>query len=160
MDKGRQPMSRPPMTDAKRIAAEWACERLIRRFALLNDAGEYEELASLFVEDGSFARPTDPDNPVVGRQAILGFFRSRPKRTTRHLMSNIVVDVEDDGGTARAVSYVTLYSGPAGSGTPPIAADPVQLVGAYHDKLVLTDAGWRFAERRGSVALKTRQAQE
>jgi len=153
-------MSDPsPITDAERIAAEWACERLIRRFALLNDAGEYEELVALFAEDGSFARPTDPDNPVVGRQAILDFFRTRPKRTTRHLMSNVVVDVAEDGATARSVSYVTLYSGPAG-GALPVPADPVQLVGAYHDKLVLTDAGWRFAERRGSVALKTRQAQE
>jgi len=159
MDKGRQPMSRPPPTEAERFAAEWACERLIRRFALLNDAGEYEELAALFVEDGSFARPTDPDNPVVGRQAILDFFRTRPKRTTRHLMSNIVVDIEGDGGTARAVSYVTLYSGSAG-GALPISADPVQLIGAYHDKFILTDAGWRFIERRGSVALTTRQASE
>jgi hypothetical protein len=149
-----------PMTEAERFAAEWACERLIRRFAQLNDAGAYEELASLFTEDGSFARPTDPDNPVVGRQAILDFFRSRPKRTTRHLMTNIVVDVEDDAATARAVSYVTLYTGPAGGTQPPVAADPVQLVGAFHDKLVRTEQGWRFAERRGSVTLSVRQASE
>lgn len=138
------------LTDAERRAAEWDCERLIRRYALLNDAGEFEALVALFTEDGQFARPTDPDNPLIGRDAILAAFQGRTPRTTRHLVTNVVVDVEGSDA-ARAISYMTLFSGPTGA--LPLQAEGAVAVGAFHDTLRRTAEGWRFAARRGSVAL-------
>lgn len=141
------------MTEAERMAAEWACERLIRRFTLLNDRKEADALADLFTEDGVFARPTDPGNPVVGRAAIRAFFATRPRnRLTRHLCTNTVIDVEGPDA-ARGISYVLLYTGlaadPPGDG--PVPADAAQLVGEFRDRFVRIDGEWRIAERLGSL---------
>ncbi|MFT8246425.1 nuclear transport factor 2 family protein [Roseomonas sp. BN140053] len=139
------------LTEAERFAVEWACTRLIHRFALLNDAGDYAAVAALFTEDGSFARPAAPDSPVQGRDAILRFFRDRPARVTRHLMNNVVVTAEAPD-RASASSYVTLFTAPGGS-TLPAKADPGIAIGRYDDQLVREDAEWRFVCRRGSMSL-------
>lgn len=139
------------LDELDRMRAEWAIERLIRRFVLLNDAGDFEGLAEMFVEDGSFVRPTTPDQPVKGRDAIRAGFRDRPSRITRHLVTNIVVDVQGPD-EATAVSYIVLYTAPAGP--LPTAADPVHLIGAFHDRLRREAGRWLFVERRGSLALR------
>lgn len=131
------------MTDASHREIEAACERLIRQFAFFNDAHDHDALAGMFVSDGSFARPSDPDNPVTGREAIRAFFQDRPKRRTRHVMSNTVVEVESEAA-ARARSYVVLYSGERGENV---------LVGDFHDVFRRDETGeWRFQSRRGSLA--------
>lgn len=117
----------------------WAVELQIRRFAMLNDAHDSDALAAMFTHDGSFARPSEPDAPVVGRENIRAFFRDRPKRTTRHVMANTLVDPISET-EVRAHSYVVLYM-----------ADKT-LVGDFHDRLVLEDGVWLFAERRGTLA--------
>ncbi|MFN3474307.1 MAG: nuclear transport factor 2 family protein [Blastomonas sp.] len=117
----------------------WEVELQIRRFAMLNDAHDSDGLAAMFTRDGSFARPSDPDAPVIGRDNILAFFRDRPRRTTRHVMANTIVDIVSDR-EVRAHSYVALYM-----------ADKT-LVGDFHDRLVLEDGVWLFAERRGTLA--------
>lgn len=70
-----------------------ACEQVIRQFALLNDRHDHEGLAALFTADGVFARPSAPELPVHGREAILHSFRARPPRTTCHLMLNTLVSI-------------------------------------------------------------------
>lgn len=134
------------------IQAEQAIERLIRRFALLNDAGDFDGLAEMFTEDGSFARPTAPDQPVQGREAILQAFQSRPPRITRHLVNNVVVELQS-ADEATAVSYIVLYTAPPG--TLPAVADPTVLVGAFRDRLRREAGRWLFVERRGSLALRS-----
>jgi len=135
-------------------AIEQACQRLINRFALYNDMGQFEQLAALFAEDGAFARPTTPDDFIVGRAAILESFTSRPGgKVTRHLLSNTVIDVQD-ADHATAISYVTQYSAnpdsPAKFG---LKANPTQLVGEYYDSFVRTAEGWKFAKRSGRVSI-------
>jgi hypothetical protein len=120
-------------------AAAWDIEQRIRRFAMLNDAHDHDGIAALFTADGSFARPSDPDAPVIGPEAIRTFFRERPRRETRHVMANTVVDFASET-QASAHSYVVLY-----------LADKV-LVGDFHDQLVLQDGEWMFAQRRGTLA--------
>lgn len=117
----------------------WAVEQQIRRFAMLNDAHDADGLAAMFTRDGSFARPTEPDAPVVGRDAIHAFFRDRPQRVTRHVMANTLVEIVSQT-EARAHSYVMLYM-----------ADKT-LIGDFHDRLEQHDGQWLFAERRGSLA--------
>ena len=68
------------MTRAEEIAIEWECARLINRYALLNDAGRWDELVALYAEDGLMTRPTAPDAPIVGREALLAAFTARPPR--------------------------------------------------------------------------------
>jgi hypothetical protein len=124
-----------------RRAIEWDCARLINLYAQLNDAGRWEEVAALYAPDGLMTRPTAPDAPIVGRGAILAAFRARPPRVTCHISSNIVVTVES-ARRARGTSAMLLFT----------AADKPPLVGGFQDVFVLTDDGWRFAERRGSLA--------
>ena len=125
------------MTADERRAIEHDCARLVALYANLNDEARWDELAALYTEDGLMARPTAPDAPIHGREAILAAFRSRPARTTRHICSNVVIDVEGPE-LARGFSAMLLFTG---SGAP--------LVGSFHDLFRLTHEGWRFAERRG-----------
>jgi hypothetical protein len=127
------------LPDASR-AIEWECARLINLYAQLNDAARWEEVAALYAADGSMTRPTAPDTPIIGRNAILAAFQSRPARTTRHICSNIVIDVET-ATAARGSSAMLMFT----------AADAPPLVGGFEDRFVLTGDGWRFAERRGTL---------
>jgi hypothetical protein len=123
-----------------KLVAERACERLVQDYAAFNDAGDWDAVAALYVTSGRMSRPTAPDDFIEGREAILAAFQSRPPRTTRHICANIRVTL--NGSTeARVESQILLFTGP----------DMVPLVGSYSDRCVLTEAGWRFAERRGSL---------
>ena len=139
------------MTEEERRAIEADCERLIKHYINLNDAQDWDAVAALYTEDARFARPSQPDNFVVGREAILASFRARPARAQRHVMANIVVDVED-ADHARAFSVIVLYMGDAADdgGLPSISANS-PLIGTFTDKLVRTGEGWRFAERVGAL---------
>ncbi len=129
------------MTPEQRRAIEWECTRLISLYANLNDQGRWEDVTALYAEGGSLARPTAPDQPVVGKEAILAAFRARPPRTTQHVIANTVVDVESET-MASAFSVILLFTG----------KDSPPLVGHFTDRLVLTGEGWRFSERRGGLS--------
>lgn len=128
------------MDASERQAIEWECARLINLYALLNDEARWDEVAALYAPDGVMTRPTAPDQPIVGREAILAAFKARPPRTTRHVCSNVVIDVET-AMSARGRSAMLLFTN----------ADKPPLVGGFEDRFILTDGGWRFAERRGTL---------
>ncbi|WP_372859186.1 nuclear transport factor 2 family protein [Sphingobium lactosutens] len=129
----------PDIPDEQRRAIEQDCARLVALYANLNDAGRWDDVAALYAEDGRMARPTAPDDWIEGRDAILTAFLSRPARTTRHVCSNVVIDVIS-GSEAVGESAMLLFTG---EGAPK--------VGSFHDRFTATEAGWRFAERRGSL---------
>lgn len=135
-------MTDDTLTDEGRRAIEQDCARLINHYANLNDAARWEEAAALFAADGAMARPTAPDELIVGREAILAAFRARPPRDARHVLSNIVIEVES-ADAATGTSTMLLFTG---FGAP--------LVGSYRDRFVRTDEGWRFAQRRGQLHFK------
>jgi 3-phenylpropionate/cinnamic acid dioxygenase small subunit len=118
---------------------EHAIAKLIITYARLNDQARWDDVSALYVPEGRMSRPVAPDDFVEGAVAILAAFKSRPPRTTRHVCVNITVDV--DGDSARAESNILLFTG----------KDTAPMVGGYQDKLLRTDAGWRFVERRGSL---------
>jgi ketosteroid isomerase-like protein len=139
------------MSPAERRAIEADVERLIKRYVNLNDAQDWEAVAALYTEDARFARPSKPGEFVAGRAAILASFRARPPRAQRHVIANVVVDVESPS-TARAFSVIVLYQGdPAPEGELPAMSADSPLVGTFTDRLVLTEEGWRFAERVGGL---------
>ena len=140
------------MTPIERAAIGWECERLIHLYSMLNDAGEFQAMADMFVEDGVFARPSQGDVLIRGREAILAAYTSRPARFTRHMITTVVVTVED-ADNATAHSYLSLHSGQPGEGLPR-PAEPAYLIGDFKDRLVRVDGEWKFKERLGSLALK------
>ena len=139
------------MDPAERRAIEADIERLIKRYVNLNDAQDWDAVANLYTEGARFARPSRPGEFVEGRAAILAGFRARPPRAQRHVIANVVVDVESPS-SARAFSVIVLYQGePAPAGQLPAMSADSPLVGTFTDRLVLTGEGWRFAERVGGL---------
>jgi len=139
------------MTDEERRAIEADCERLIKHYVNLNDARDWAAVAALYTEDARFARPSQPGVFVEGREAILASFLARPARAQRHVIANVVVEVED-ADHARAFSVIVLYMGdPSAPGELPAMSASSPLVGTFTDKLVRTRDGWRFAERVGGL---------
>jgi ketosteroid isomerase-like protein len=136
------------MTPIDRLIAEQDIARLITRFGLLNDSGDWAGVAAMFTTDAKFIRPAGGD-PVVGRDAIRASFESRPPRKSCHLIANIVVDVIS-ADEAQARSTLLLYAAPAGASE---AGSPA-LIGGFKDRLVRTADGWHFAERAGFLDLK------
>ena len=137
------------MTDEERRAIEADCERLIKRYVNLNDAQDWPAVAALYTEDAVFQRPSGGD-AILGREAILVSLLARPPRVQRHVIANVVVDVEDEDH-ARAFSVIVLYQGdPLPEGLPAMSASS-PLVGTFADQLVRTRDGWRFAERLGAL---------
>lgn len=137
------------MTTIETMLAEHQCERLIKRFAVLNDENAYEEMVGMFAENGRFARPSQPEDIITGREAILAAFKARPLRVSRHFISNILVQLQDDNH-ASAISYVLLYTAATGSNE----SNPPYLIGRFKDRLEQIDGQWLFTERLGSVDLK------
>lgn len=127
-----------------------ACARLISHYAYLNDERRFEELADLFTDDAVLYRPSAPDQPISGREAILAAFRKRPAdAVTFHVCSDVIIDVQGPE-LAHGRSRILLLSTSRpqdGSAPPPPTTPPVP--GVFRDVLRLTDRGWKFAERRG-----------
>ncbi len=139
------------MSELDEWATKAAISELIVHYAALNDAGNWEAVAALYMEDGRMNRPTAPDEFIAGRDAILAAFQARPPRAARHIVANILVRLED-ATTARATSQILLYTGTdADDGGQPTQSTSPPLVGTYEDRLVKTESGWRFLERRGKL---------
>ena len=140
------------MTEEERRAIEADCERLIKLYVNLNDAQDWPAVAALYTDDAVFRRPSGGE-PISGRAAILASFLARPPRVQRHVIANVVVEVED---ADRATSFcaILLYQGdPVSEGLPEMSASS-PLVGWFRDKLVRTAEGWRFAQRTGGLDFK------
>ncbi|MEJ0042337.1 MAG: nuclear transport factor 2 family protein [Rhizomicrobium sp.] len=147
------------MTDAfsalDRLTITQACIDLIHRFALTNDARDSDALAEMFVSDGIFRRPSAPDVPYEGREAIRAGFRARPASLlTRHIVCNPTITVLS-ATEARAESYILLYTATIEEGAKlPVPAAPKALLGAFDDTIVRdTDGVWKFKDRKGSLAM-------
>lgn len=142
------------MNQTNKLAIEWQCQKLCNQFANYNDQNDFEAVCNLFTEDGSFRRPSVPDTEIKGREKIYQAFLQRPPLVIRHIVSNCVIDVVSET-EAKGHSYLIFLAAPLTDENPlPLNAGPLH-VGEFKDKFVKTEDGWKFKERRGSLALKT-----
>ncbi len=125
------------------MEAKEAILRLINRYCFTIDGGDLEGFARLF-EHGEYR--IEGFKTMVGRDQVLDFVSNvilyedgTPK--TRHLTTNLEIDVSDDGQTARAQCYVTILQ--------QTAEFPLQMIssGHYFDDFECVDGQWRFARR-------------
>ncbi len=116
---------------------EEAIRRTLAQYCQLCDDGRFDEWIDLFTADARFHVMHRTEQ---GHDAIVGFMRvgqSEDKRG-RHALLASVIDLADDGATARAWTDFAFID----------KARAVTSVGRYHDELVRGDDGrWRFALR-------------
>ena len=123
---------------------------LIHRYAECIDLGDFPAVAELLAdaEVGAAGGPT-----VTGREALEAMFtastRLHPDGTpgTKHVTTNVILEIDDDAGTASSRSYWTVLQAVPGLPLQPI------LAGRYHDRFARTDGQWRFTERRYLIDL-------
>ena len=152
-------LNRPsgPRSLLRRRQLEWmmierACERLIIAYTHFIDLNPASAVADLFTIDGVWK---DGKRRWTGRDEIRAGFRRRERmqRRSRHVATNIAVDVL---GPRRAVStsyyVIWRHDGPIGAVAPSLEC--AQLMGEYRDRFILTAEGWRFSERTVSVAFR------
>ncbi len=130
-----------------------AVGNLIARYAELIDHGDFEGVADLLGD----AAVGEGDSPALltGRDAILAMFTSTtrlyPDGTpgTKHVTTNLILDIDDDAGTAAARTYWVVLQA-----VPGLALQPI-LAGRYHDRFQrsATDGSWGFSERRYLIDL-------
>lgn len=123
------------MDDTARITA------LIHGYAERIDAGDLDGLAALFA-DATWRSPGRPE-PLRGaaavRRAYDGVILYDGVPCTKHVVSNVVVDVDGDMASAR--SYFTVFQA-----RPELPLQAI-IAGRYHDAFRRVDDVWRFADR-------------
>jgi 3-phenylpropionate/cinnamic acid dioxygenase small subunit len=117
---------------------------LVCAYAEHLDAGDFDGVAELFAR-AEFRSTLNPE-PRVGRDAVRRMYDpivvyddGTPR--TRHVLGNIEVDVDEDGGVATSrCTFVVMQAAPGGS-------LQAVLAGRYHDRFARVDGEWSFAER-------------
>lgn len=127
------------------LASDRAIANLIARYAELTDNGDFTTLGDLMA-DADFSLNGGP--PIHGAAAVtrLGhdvlqtYDDGTPK--TRHLTTNLYIEVDEDAGTATARAYFTVLQALPDFPLQPVAA------GRYRDRFTRTGGTWAFAERQ------------
>jgi 3-phenylpropionate/cinnamic acid dioxygenase small subunit len=121
-----------------------AIRALIHRYAELIDVGDLDGVAALFAH-GTWSSP-GRGTPLRGaeqvRRAYDGVILYDGIPRTKHVISNVTIEVADDGWSATARSYFTVLQARPGLALQPIIA------GRYHDRFDRVDGVWRFADRQ------------
>jgi len=134
---------------ASTTASDRAIENLIATYAELVDDGDFAGLGALLA-DATF---TGSGAPVSGADAIEQMFRDMlivyadgtPR--TKHVTTNLIVDVDEEAGTATARSYVTVFQA-----RPGLALQAI-MSGRYQDRFERRGGHWHFTERRVRIDL-------
>jgi ketosteroid isomerase-like protein len=133
-------------------SAEASIVELVLSYAERIDEGDFEGVADL-LSDATLTAGDDPRGRT-GREEILDQYRQSTRRYedgtphTKHVTTNLIVDVDEDGGTATCRSYYTVFQAVPGG----LALQPV-IAGRYRDRFAARDGVWRFVARHIIVDL-------
>lgn len=134
------------MDDSRRI------ENLIYRYAELIDNGDLVGVAELFrdaeiVSTVHNVRRTGFDEVLQMYQLSCRIYESTGTPLTKHLTTNVIVEVDDTGAEASARSYYTVIQA-----TEALPLQPI-ISGRYRDRFRKIDNQWMFASREMIVDL-------
>jgi len=122
-----------------------AITALLFRYAEHMDGGDFAAVADLFRHARIRVGPGADD--YLDATAMLKLWEQtvirHPDGTprTKHVTTNVIVEVDGDGRQATARSYYTVLQQVEGGPLHPIIA------GRYHDRFEEVDGEWRFVER-------------
>src|SRR3954451_21423037 len=122
-----------------------AITSLMFRYAEYVDAADFDAIADLFAD--AVITNEGVDGQITGGEAIKQLYVSTNRvhgdgtLRTRHLTSNVVVEIEEAAGHAAArASFVVFQQ------TPTLPLQPI-VTGRYRDQFVRGGRGWHFARR-------------
>jgi ketosteroid isomerase-like protein len=119
--------------------------KLIFAYAERIDAGDFAGVADVFAH--AVLTFEGFDAAIAGTPAIQALYERTTRRyedgtpRTKHVMTNVSVDVADDGTTATSRSYFTVLQAVPGA----LALQPV-IAGRYHNAYGLLDGRWHFTK--------------
>jgi len=122
---------------------------LMTRYTELIDCGDFDGVADLFGR----AAVGVGENLLRGRDAIRDLYTATTRRYpdgtpgTKHVLSNLHLEIDEELGTAAARSYWTVFQAVPGLPLQPI------LAGRYHDRFARDGGGWYFVERQYLIDL-------
>ena len=130
--------------DLRRLAAEDEITRLLFAYCTGIDTGRLDDTAQLFAKGTWYL---NPDSPLSGADEVARFLHDSVilydgVPATRHVVTNIRIDLADDRRSASADSYVIVYQSLPG------AAPAVMFQGAYDDTFAHDGTAWHFDVRR------------
>ena len=134
------------MEDSRQI------ENLIYRYAELIDSGDLEGVAELF-RDGEItssvqnSRRTGYAQILQMYQASCRVYKETGTPLTKHLTTNVIVEIAANSTTANARSYYTVIQA-----TDSLPLQPI-ISGRYHDCFHKAEGKWVFASREMFVDL-------
>jgi 3-phenylpropionate/cinnamic acid dioxygenase small subunit len=128
---------------------DWhAISRLMTTYAELVDTGRWGEVGAQFADatyriEHAVGGEVSVYRGAAEVQAFCEQTRLYADGTprTRHLITNVAIDVDDDRASATALSYATVLQQTDELPLQPIAS------GRYRDRFVRVEGRWRFAER-------------
>ncbi|MEX2253905.1 MAG: nuclear transport factor 2 family protein [Acidimicrobiia bacterium] len=134
------------MSAARSDGARNAIEHIVYGYAERIDLGDIAGVAELFAH--ARYKGGGPDDPgVEGAAPVQQILETMVCRyddgtpRTKHVTTNLIIDADDDAGTATARSYYTVFQQLEGFPLQPIIA------GRYHDAFTRVDGEWRLSER-------------
>jgi len=122
-------------------------ETLLYQYADRIDAGDLEGVAALFAQGEIVAQTGSPG--VIGHDAVLAFYQRSTRLYpdngtphTKHVVSNVVIEISNCELKATARSYFTVYQS--------LQDFPLQAIiaGRYKDEFECADGAWRFKIRQ------------
>ncbi|MCU1461880.1 MAG: hypothetical protein JWO37_1955 [Acidimicrobiales bacterium] len=138
--------ARVPAAIVHRMETHAAISNLVFTYAELIDAGDFQRLAELFAH----AEFTSEGDPVShhGTEQVLAIYERFTRRyedgtpKTKHVTTNLIVQVDEEAGTATGRSYFTVLQAVPGA----LALQPI-VAGRYRDGFERVDGAWRFSAR-------------
>lgn len=127
-----------------------AIENLVYAYAERIDAGDFAGVAELFRHGRIEAAP---GVVIEGADAVRSLYERTTRRhadgtpRTRHVTTNVAVEVDDDAGTGSARAYYTVLQQ-----TDELPLQPI-IAGHYHDTFQRIDGRWHFDTRTMFVDL-------
>ncbi len=127
-------------------------ENLIYRYAELIDDGNLEGVAELFrdaeiVSTVHNVRHQGFDEVLQMYKVACRIYEGTGTPLTKHLTTNVIIELDKNGKTASARSYYTVIQA-----TDSLPLQPI-ICGRYKDRFRQVDSQWQFASREMIVDL-------
>ena len=110
---------------------------LMNQYCYAIDTGDLESFGRLFGHAQWIAEGQTPGEDSLAN--IILYTDGTPR--TKHTISNITLEIDEEAGTAKGHSYVTVFQ--------QTNDFPLQAIfsGDYHDEFECVDGKWRFSRR-------------